>query len=108
MDMNTAVSSLEALSHETRLGVFRLLVQAEPAGLSAGEISDRLDVRQNTMSSHLAKLQRARIVTSQRDGRHIIYRADVDAVRDLILYLMEDCCARSAQLCDPITASMRC
>jgi len=76
--------------------------------LSAGAIADRLDARQNTMSSHLAKLHRAGIVTSHRDGRHIIYYADFDAVGGLILYLMEDCCGGSAQLCEPIAAAIRC
>ena len=108
MDMIPAVNALEALAHETRLGVFRLLVQAGPDGLSAGEIADRLDARQNTMSSHLAKLDRAGIVSSQRDGRRIVYRADFDAVSGLILYLMEDCCGGNAQLCDPIAASIKC
>lgn len=108
MQLDTAVSALEALAHETRLGVFRLLVQAGPEGLSAGDIAERMDARQNTMSSHLAKLHRAGIVTSQRDGRHIIYRADFDAVGGLIVYLMKDCCGGSAQLCDPIAASIKC
>jgi len=108
MDITIAVDALEALAHETRLSVFRLLVQAGPEGLSAGDIAERLDARQNTMSSHLAKLHRAGIVTSQRDGRHIIYRADFDAVSGLILYLMDDCCGRNAKLCDPIAASIRC
>jgi len=108
MDTLTAVDALEALAHETRLSVFRLLVQAGPAGLAAGDIAENLDARQNTMSSHLAKLNRAGIVTSQRDGRNIIYRADFDAVSGLILYLMEDCCGRSAELCEPIAASMNC
>lgn len=108
MDISTAVDALEALAHETRLSVFRLLVQAGPDGLSAGAIAERLEARQNTMSSHLAKLHRAGIVTSQRDGRHIIYRADFDAVGGLILYLMEDCCGRSADLCDPIAAAIKC
>ena len=108
MDINSAVNALEALAHETRLGVFRLLVQAGPEGLSAGDIAERMDARQNTMSSHLAKLHRAGIVTSQRDGRHIIYRADFDALGGLIVYLMKDCCGGSAQLCDPIAASIKC
>ena len=107
MEMKTALSALEALSHETRLRVFRSLVKAGPAGLSAGEISARLNAKQNTMSSHLAKLDRAGIVSSERDGRHIIYRADFEAVSGLILYLMKDCCGNSAQLCDPIAASIR-
>ena len=108
MDINSAVNALEALAHETRLGVFRLLVQAGPEGLSAGDIAERMDARQNTMSSHLAKLHRAGIVTSQRDGRHIIYRADFDALGGVIVYLMKDCCGGSAQLCDPIAASIKC
>ncbi|MDH3339337.1 MAG: metalloregulator ArsR/SmtB family transcription factor [Gammaproteobacteria bacterium] len=108
MDILTAVVALEALAHETRLGVYRLLVQAGPDGLSAGDIAARLDARQNTMSSHLAKLHRAGIITSQRDGRHIIYRADFDALGGLIVYLMKDCCGGSAQLCDPIAASINC
>jgi DNA-binding transcriptional ArsR family regulator len=107
MDITTAVTALDALAHETRLSVFRLLVQAGPAGLAAGDIAVSLDARQNTMSSHLAKLQRAGIVSSERDGRHIIYQADFDAISGLILYLMEDCCGRSAKLCAPIAASMK-
>lgn len=108
MDISTAIEALDALAHDTRLRVFRLLVQAGANGLSAGDIADHLDARQNTMSSHLAKLHRAGIVASQRDGRHIIYRADYDAVSGLILYLMEDCCGRSAQVCKPVAASINC
>jgi len=108
MDINDAVNELEALAHETRLSVFRLLVQAGPAGLTAGAIADRLGARQNTMSSHLAKLHRAGIVTSERDGRNIIYRADFDAVSKLIVYLMEDCCGGSAEVCNPVAASIKC
>jgi len=108
MEMIIAVEALDALAHETRLSVFRLLVKAGSDGLSAGEIAERLEARQNTMSSHLHKLSRAGIVTSERDGRHIIYRADFNAVRQLILYLMEDCCGGSAELCGPIVASIKC
>jgi len=95
MDITIAVDALEALA------------QTGSEGLSAGEISDLLGARQNTMSSHLAKLSRAGMVTSQRDGRHIIYCANFDALSGLILYLMEDCCGGNAQLCDPIAASIR-
>jgi DNA-binding transcriptional ArsR family regulator len=108
MDISTAIEALDALAHDTRLRVFRLLVQAGANGLSAGDIAAHLDARQNTMSSHLAKLHRAGIVASQRDGRHIIYRANYDAVSGLILYLMEDCCGRSAQVCKPVAASINC
>lgn len=108
MDIRLAVTVLESLAHETRLGVFRLLVQAGPNGLSAGEIADRMDALQNTMSSHLHKLSRAGIINSRRDGRHIIYTANFAALSGLIVYLMEDCCAGSAELCEPIAASMKC
>lgn len=108
MDMKAAVPALDALAHETRLGVFRLLVQAGPTGLPAGDIAERMDARQNTMSSHLAKLQRAGIITSQRDGRHIIYRANFDALGELIIYLMKDCCGGNADLCRPVAASLEC
>ncbi len=108
MDIITSVSMLEALAHETRLGVFRLLVQAGTDGLSAGAIADRMDALQNTMSSHLHKLSRARIINSRREGRHIIYSANFKALSGLIVYLMEDCCGGTAELCEPIAASMKC
>jgi DNA-binding transcriptional ArsR family regulator len=108
MELTAAVTALDALAHETRLSVFRLLVQAGPDGLTAGAIADKLEARQNTLSSHLAKLHRAGIVTSERDGRNIIYRADFDAVSQLIVYLMEDCCGGNAEVCGPIAASIQC
>jgi DNA-binding transcriptional ArsR family regulator len=107
MDIYDAVSTLESLAHETRLGVFRLLVQAGPDGLSAGGIAEEMGALQNTMSNHLSKLNRAGIVTSQRDGRHIIYRANYEALSGLIVYLMKDCCGRRSEVCDPIAASMK-
>ena len=108
MDINSAVESLESLAHETRLSVFRLLVQAGPEGLSAGAIADRLGALQNTMSSHLHKLGRAGIINSRREGRHIIYSANFAALSRLIVYLMEDCCGRSAEVCNPVAARMKC
>ena len=108
MDMLDAVDALDGLANETRLRVFRLLVRAGPEGLSAGEIAADLGALQNTMSSHLHKLSRAGLVASHRSGRHIIYRADFSTLSQLILYLMEDCCAGSAELCEPIAASIRC
>jgi len=108
MEMKDAVSALDGLAHETRLGVFRLLVKAGPDGLSAGEIAERLGALQNTMSSHLQKLNRAGLVASHRDGRHIIYSANFGALSGLILYLVDDCCGSSAELCAPIAASIGC
>jgi ArsR family transcriptional regulator len=108
MDILTAVDALDALAHETRLSVFRLLVKAGPTGLTAGAIAEDLEALPNTMSSHLAKLHRAGIVTSERDGRHIIYRADFDGVGELLVYLMEDCCGGRPEVCAPVAASIRC
>jgi ArsR family transcriptional regulator len=107
MDMKLAIDALEALAHETRLGVFRLLVKAGPDGLSAGDIANRMGALQNTMSSHLHKLSRADIINNHRDGRHIIYSANFAALSGLIVYLMEDCCGGTAELCEPIAASMK-
>lgn len=108
MDIKSAVKSLEALAHETRLNVFRLLVQAGPEGLSAGEIAAREGALQNTMSSHLHKLSRAGVVDSRRVGRHIIYSANFAALSALLVYLMEDCCGGSAEICEPVAASIKC
>jgi len=108
MEISDAVESLDALAHETRLGVFRLLVQAGPQGMPAGNIAGRLGALQNTMSSHLAKLERAGLIDSRREGRQVIYSTNFQSLSALIVYLMEDCCAKNAALCDPIVASVRC
>ena len=106
MDVINALEILSALSHETRLWVFRLLVQAGSAGLPAGEIAESLGSRQNTMSSHLKILADARIIDRRRDGRSIVYRANYDAVRKLVLFLMEDCCAGNNAVCQPVAESL--
>ena len=81
MDSENALSALAALSQQTRLDAFRLLVRHEPEGLPAGDIARHLDVPANTLSTHLAILARAGLVTSERHGRVIQYRADVDGLR---------------------------
>ena len=101
MKQSRAIDALSALSHETRLDVFRLLVQEGPSGLAAGEIAKRLGTLQNTMSAHLGVLSRAGLVRGVRDGRVIRYRADYDAMRSLIHYLLEDCCAGDQVICYP-------
>ena len=106
MDVDQALKSLAALAHETRIWVFRLLVQAGPCGLPAGEIAESLGSRQNTMSSHLKILTAADLVTSQRDGRSVIYKANFAAVRQLVLFLMEDCCAGNSEVCRPVLESL--
>ena len=106
MDNKAAVAALGALAQGTRLDGFRLLVAAEPGGLPAGEIAQRLDVPQNTMSAHLSVLARAGLVRAERQGRSVIYRADLDGLRLLALFLLKDCCGGRAELCAPLIAEL--
>jgi DNA-binding transcriptional ArsR family regulator len=108
MDKSKALEALAALSQETRLDVFRLLIRAEPNGLAAGEIAAELAVRQNTMSSNLAILARAGLVTSERRGRSIHYRADLAGMRGLLAFLLQDCCDGNAQICAPLADAIAC
>ena len=98
--------ALAALSQPTRLETFRLLVRHEPGGLPAGEIARQLDVPQNTMSAHLAVLTRAGLASAERHSRSIIYRADLNRLRELTLYLVKDCCGGRAELCVPLIADL--
>ena len=90
--MTTALACFAALSQETRLETVKLLVRAGDGGLPAGEIARQLGVGNTLMSAHLSKLGHAELVTSRRDGRSIIYRANYDTLRGLIEFLMADCC----------------
>ena len=102
METESALFVLAALSQSTRLETFRLLVRHEPEGLPAGEIANQLGVPANTMSAHLGVLSRAGVVTSERRGRSINYRADLDRLSDLVLFLLKDCCGGRADLCEPL------
>ena len=92
MEISAATDAFAALSQETRLAAFRLLVRAGPAGLPAGEIARTLGTAPSTLSTHLGLLQRAGLVSSERRSRRIVYRADYDGAGALMRYLMEDCC----------------
>jgi DNA-binding transcriptional ArsR family regulator len=102
MDTKSALAALASLAQDTRLDTFRLLVKHEPQGLRAGDIGAALGVPQNTLSSHLAILTRAGLTRAERQGRSIIYRADLDGLRSLTLFLLQDCCGASASLCQPL------
>ncbi|MBU0778728.1 MAG: helix-turn-helix domain-containing protein [Alphaproteobacteria bacterium] len=108
MDKENALDAFAALSQATRLDVFRLLIQAGDAGMSAGDISDTLKVRQNTMSANLAILARAGLIRSTREGRSIRYFADMDGMRGLLAFLMEDCCGGRPDLCQPVINEIAC
>ncbi|MEX2616243.1 MAG: metalloregulator ArsR/SmtB family transcription factor [Alphaproteobacteria bacterium] len=102
MDKTQTLDALSALSQGTRLDVFRLLMKAEPEGLCAGDIAERLGVRQNTMSANLGILERAGLIRGVREGRSIRYFADLDSMRALLRFLMEDCCGGQPELCAPL------
>jgi len=107
MTNDEAIAALAALAQATRLDTFRLLVEHEPEGLPAGELARRLNVPQNTMSAHLATLSRAGLVTGERQSRSIIYRANLDWLRALTLFMIKDCCGNRPDLCDPLLANLR-
>jgi ArsR family transcriptional regulator, arsenate/arsenite/antimonite-responsive transcriptional repressor len=94
-----ALSALAALGQPTRLEIFRLLMRREPTGLSAGLIAEAIGCPQNTLSSHLAILARAGLVRGTRDGRSILYRADIEGMRALVSFLVTDCCNGHPELC---------
>lgn len=92
MDIQQAIILFDALSQETRLRTFRLLVEAGPKGMPAGRLSAELGIPQNTMSFHLNHLANAGIVLSNREGRSIIYSANYESMNDLIKFMVKDCC----------------
>jgi ArsR family transcriptional regulator, arsenate/arsenite/antimonite-responsive transcriptional repressor len=105
MKKSTAIGALGALAQETRLDIFRLLVQKGPAGLPAGEIGERLGQPSPTLSFHLNQLRFAGLVSSRRASRSIIYSANFKAMTDLLGYLTENCCGGRPELCSPAALS---
>jgi DNA-binding transcriptional ArsR family regulator len=106
MDETEAIAALAALAQSTRLDTFRLLVAREPDGVPAGELARLIEVPQNTMSTHLAILARARLIVGERQSRSIIYRANLERFREVALYLLKDCCGGRADLCAPLIADL--
>jgi ArsR family transcriptional regulator len=106
MDTTIAIAALAALAQTTRLEAFRLLVGREPVGVAAGELARLLAVPQNTMSAHLAVLARAGLARSERRSRSIIYRADLERFREVVLFLVQDCCGGRPEVCAPLLADL--
>ena len=104
MEPSAATDTFAALAQPTRLAAFRLIMRHEPNGLPAGEIARLLDVPQNTMSTHLAILTRAGLISSERVSRTVVYRAEIDRVRELTSFLVNDCCGGRPELCEPLVA----
>ena len=106
MEEKTAVLGLAALAHETRLRIFRQLVQAGPLGLSAGDIAEAVGAAPTTLSFHLKELQRSGLLTSRRESRQIFYAVDFVEMRGLLDFLMDDCCQGHPEICqvgDPLS-----
>lgn len=106
MDIIESTFAFSALSQPTRLAVFRLLIKAGSNGMSAGEIARALDARQNTMSTNLNILLRAGLARNRREGRSIRYFADLEGIRGLLSFLLEDCCGGNRAQCAPILQSV--
>lgn len=106
MDKKAAIAALAALAQDTRLDVFRLLIRAGGDGVPAGDIARTVGVPPNTLSSHLALLSQAGLVTSRRSGRSIIYQAQFDGMRDLLVFLTEDCCQGHPEVCGPSLSAL--
>jgi ArsR family transcriptional regulator len=100
---DSAVDRLSALAQASRLNVFRLLVRAGHEGMRAGDIADRLDIPAPTLSSHLRILTDAGLLTMRAQSRERVYAVRYDAMRELIAYLLEDCCQGAPEICAPLS-----
>ena len=96
-----ALGALGALAQDNRLDVFRLLVEAGPQGMPAGEIASALKLAPNTLTFHFDRLRTAGLITVRREGRSMIYAAQFETMNALIAYLTENCCAGAAETCAP-------
>jgi ArsR family transcriptional regulator len=96
-----AVTALAALAQEHRLAVFRLLVQAGPDGLPAGQVADAVDLSPSALTFHFDRLRSAGLVTVRRDGRSMIYAAQFETMDTLLGFLTENCCQGAAEACAP-------
>ena len=105
MEYKIAVNALGALAQETRLAIFRLLVEHGDAGLPAGRIAEVLDLPSATLSFHLKELARAGLITASPEGRFIYYAPDFDRMNGLVSYLTENCCGGEG--CDPACTPAR-
>jgi ArsR family transcriptional regulator, arsenate/arsenite/antimonite-responsive transcriptional repressor len=105
MDTKTAVQALAALAQDSRLEVFRQLVQAGPDGLAAGEIAERLGIPASTLSFHVKALAQAGLVDSRPESRFVYYRASYPAMNALVAFLSENCCG--GQPCLPAAMPVR-
>ncbi|ARP98568.1 ArsR/SmtB family transcription factor [Pseudorhodoplanes sinuspersici] len=105
MDQRQALMAFGAISQETRLRILRMLVRAGPSGVSAGAIGEAMEVSPSNVSFHLKELERSGLIAVRREARSMIYSAEYKALRALIQFLMEDCCAGHPAVCKPAMAA---
>lgn len=99
MNSSQIVQALAALAHETRLALFRMLVEQGPEGLPAGVIAERLGIPPSSLTFHVQHLHRAGLITQRRMSRQLIYAAEFATMNGLVAYLTENCCGRGAAVC---------
>jgi ArsR family transcriptional regulator, arsenate/arsenite/antimonite-responsive transcriptional repressor len=102
METRDVVVALEALAQDSRLGIFRLLVEAGPDGLPAGQIAERMKFPAPTLSFHLAQLRHAGLISCRRDGTSLIYSAEFGAMNELVGFMTENCCGGDTAQCAPV------
>lgn len=105
MKTQNVIKALAALAQESRLAIFRLLVQVGPEGMSAGKIAEELGIPSATLSFHLKELSHAELLTSRQESRFVIYTANYQAMNALVGFLSENCCR--GRSCKPLASSMR-
>ena len=108
MEDTAALRAFEALGQPSRLAVLRLLIKAGPGDVAAGDIAAQLNLRPNTLSTHLAILTDAGLICAQRQGRSIRYAADMAGLRALVGFLVEDCCGGHPEICAPLLPATLC
>lgn len=107
MKSSQALAAFAALSQETRLSILRLLIRDGVDGLPAGDIASRLELQPSTLSFHIAVLQRAELVTARRQQRQIFYAPNLEAVRGVVTFLLEDCCGGRPEVCADLFSGLR-
>src|SRR5580700_686027 len=102
METTDAVTALAALAQDSRLEIYRLLVQAGPEGMAAGQVADKLGLAPNTLTFHFDRLRVAGLVAVRRDGRSMIYAARFETMNGLVSFLTENCCQGAPASCAPM------